>query len=519
MVISRKTRAVLKVVVQVMAVALFVLCGNATVYGQSGYLVAAPRTNANWGHSDPDWLTPVLMFNLDSTGTLQTLTPIAPYPSTDVVDPSWAAFNSNGELFIANRHGNDGGLPDSSYPNTNPTGSIARFKLGLNGEIVANGVITGNELNAVHGLAFNSDGELFAANYLTGFISRFTFDAEGTAVPNGTINVGTGVTLGLAFAPNGDLYAAHGDNRVTRIHFSGSNSFSMESLYLSGAWGIHGLTFGPGGELFLADLSRSCVWRTFPADGPSLIPSGSIPVPGGAPFGVALTKDGFLLVSSHFSSGLHVFGPDGAGGFVQVAAAETDSLGGLAVLEMQPPPVALCKDVTAVADSYCSASASVDNGSYSPNGDPITLAQSPEGPYPLGATSVTLTATDSVGASSQCSGMVTVLDTTPPVISQAFATPSEIWPPNKKMVNVTVNYNSTDNCGQAACRITSVTSNEPITTSDYAIVDAHHVKLSADRLGNGNGRIYTIGVTCTDASGNSSTQTTTVTIPHDQGKK
>jgi len=115
--------------------------------------------------------------------------------------------------------------------------------------------------------------------------------------------------------------------------------------------------------------------------------------------------------------------------------------------------------------------------------------------------------------------VATFVDKTPPVISGASANPSTLWPPNDKMVTVTVNYQATDNSGQATCKISSVTSNEPITGADYAIVDAHHVTLSANRFGNGNGRTYTITITCTDPSGNASTDAVTVTVPHDQGKK
>jgi uncharacterized protein (DUF1330 family) len=183
------------------------------------------------------------------------------------------------------------------------------------------------------------------------------------------------------------------------------------------------------------------------------------------------------------------------------------------------PPVAVCQNVTAVAGSNCTASASIDNGSYDPDGDPITLTQSPAGPYSLGNTSVTLTVSDNKGASSQCTGTVNVTDYTPPTITSASVTPSELWPPNKKMVDVTVNYNSNDNCDSHSTCALSVTCNEPISSSDYTVVDAHHVKLTADRLGSGNGRIYTITITCTDASGNSSGQAVAVTVPHDQGKK
>jgi hypothetical protein len=90
------------------------------------------------------------------------------------------------------------------------------------------------------------------------------------------------------------------------------------------------------------------------------------------------------------------------------------------------------------------------------------------------------------------------------------------------MVNVTVSYTAADNCGQVTC-VLSVTSNEPVngtgdgdTAPDWEIVDAHHVRLRAERSGNGNGRIYTIAITCTDGAQNSSSRTVTVTVPKNQ---
>jgi hypothetical protein len=43
-------------------------------------------------------------------------------------------------------------------------------------------------------------------------------------------------------------------------------------------------------------------------------------------------------------------------------------------------------------------------------------------------------------------------------------------------------------------------------------VDAHHVLLRAERSGLGSGRLYTLTVRCTDASGNASTAIGTVTV-------
>jgi uncharacterized repeat protein (TIGR01451 family) len=115
----------------------------------------------------------------------------------------------------------------------------------------------------------------------------------------------------------------------------------------------------------------------------------------------------------------------------------------------------------------------------------------------------------------------------PPTITGAAADPSVLWPPNHRMVNVTVSYQVTDNCPlpPGSCTL-SVTSNEPIngtgdgdTSPDWIVLDDHHVLLRAERAGNGNGRIYTITITCTDSGGNSSTEEVEVTVPHDRGRR
>lgn len=107
----------------------------------------------------------------------------------------------------------------------------------------------------------------------------------------------------------------------------------------------------------------------------------------------------------------------------------------------------------------------------------------------------------------------------PPLITDASASPSLQWPPNHKMMNVTINYSVTDNCGPLTCTL-SVSSNEPIngtgdgdTAPDWEIVDAHHVRLRAERAATGNGRIYTITITCADSAGNSSTRSVMVRVP------
>lgn len=45
------------------------------------------------------------------------------------------------------------------------------------------------------------------------------------------------------------------------------------------------------------------------------------------------------------------------------------------------------------------------------------------------------------------------------------------------------------------------------------------LQLRAERSGRASGRIYTVLVTATDASGNSSTATVDIKVPHDQKKE
>jgi hypothetical protein len=73
-------------------------------------------------------------------------------------------------------------------------------------------------------------------------------------------------------------------------------------------------------------------------------------------------------------------------------------------------PIAIAANVTVTAGASGTAGASIDNGSSDPDGDPLTITQSPPGPYPIGQTSVLLTVTDPKGAASQATATVTVVD-------------------------------------------------------------------------------------------------------------
>jgi hypothetical protein len=139
----------------------------------------------------------------------------------------------------------------------------------------------------------------------------------------------------------------------------------------------------------------------------------------------------------------------------------------------------------------------------------------------------TWSATDYCGNTSSCVQTIEVVDTTPPVISSVSANPEILWPPNHQMRPIAVEAVAIDNCDpEPACKIISVTSNEPIdgkgdgnTTPDWEITGDLNVKLRAERAGGGIGRQYTITVKCIDDCNNSAFVDSTVTVPHDKGKK
>jgi N-acetylneuraminic acid mutarotase len=155
-------------------------------------------------------------------------------------------------------------------------------------------------------------------------------------------------------------------------------------------------------------------------------------------------------------------------------------------------PVALTKNITVSAVANCMASitaAQVNNGSYDPDGDGITLSLDSTGPFGLGNHTVTLTVTDSNGASSSATATVTVVDTTNPTLT----CPDNIvvyLPLNSMDTAAVVNY-----AAPTASDCSSVT----ITTS----------KASGTVFPLG---ATTVNITATDAAGNQSACSFTVSV-------
>lgn len=131
------------------------------------------------------------------------------------------------------------------------------------------------------------------------------------------------------------------------------------------------------------------------------------------------------------------------------------------------------------------------------------------GVFPLGTTIVICQAVDAAGNSAGSSFDVTVADSTPPGIINVAATPNILWPPNHKMIDVTVTATAIDAVDPApSVRILSVKSNQPVNGTgdgdvgpDWNITGPMTVQLRAERAQNKE-RVYTITLQSTDASGN-----------------
>jgi hypothetical protein len=99
------------------------------------------------------------------------------------------------------------------------------------------------------------------------------------------------------------------------------------------------------------------------------------------------------------------------------------------------------------------------------------------------------------------------------------------------MVNIVINANAKDKSGLPVRLSAVVSSNEPQdglgdgdTAPDWTdpVIDQANgiitLQLRAERSGSGNGREYTIAITATDNTGNSSTAAVVIIVPHDKGK-
>jgi len=197
-------------------------------------------------NQNPATWSGVLQYHANDAGGL--LTPGEGIDRTNVSDPAGLAYRvSSSEVFVGNRHGN------------NQPSSISRFIYNpVLRRLTPNGAITGNGLYGVHQLAFHPlTGELFAANVNNG-VSRFTFAADGQAIPNGQIS--SGPTRGVIISPDGKrLYVSCATSAIRQFDLQTGSELASLTVSTQDA-GLHGFEILRG-ELYAAGLYADTVYR------------------------------------------------------------------------------------------------------------------------------------------------------------------------------------------------------------------------------------------------------------------
>jgi hypothetical protein len=106
----------------------------------------------------------------------------------------------------------------------------------------------------------------------------------------------------------------------------------------------------------------------------------------------------------------------------------------------------------------------------------------------------------------------------PPDVSAAAPSVASIWPPNNKMVDITINGVTDPDGDTVSIEITDITNNET-GSADAAGIGTNTAQVRASRNGKGSGRTYTISFTASDDQGGSTSGSVQVVVPHDQGKR
>ena len=204
------------------------------------------------------------------------------------------------------------------------------------------------------------------------------------------------------------------------------------------------------------------------------------------------------------------------------------------VRDNQPPVITVPTNIIAAADlNQCSAIVNY-NASVSDDQPGATLRCLPPSgsAFPIGTNVVTCNATDISGNTASASFKVIIIDVQPPLIQSLTASPSHLYPKNKKLIPVNLSISATDSCSNpVTCRITGVKISDGAikmkskmkvkspspgtkanTSLDVQITGPLSLNLRASATS--KSRTYTITVECRDAAGNVSLKTVDVLVPY-----
>ena len=141
-------------------------------------------------------------------------------------------------------------------------------------------------------------------------------------------------------------------------------------------------------------------------------------------------------------------------------------------------------------------------------------------PTTAGPVAFTAQVVDGSGASASAACGITVAAGNAEGCNGITASVDELWPPNHKLARLRFS-------GQASgttVTVTNITQDEPIDsdgdgdTCPDAVIEAGEGSVRAERSGTGNGRVYAISFTATEAGGATCSGTVRVCVPHGRGR-
>lgn len=203
------------------------------------------------------------------------------------------------------------------------------------------------------------------------------------------------------------------------------------------------------------------------------------------------------------------------------------------VRDNQPPVITVPTNIITAADlNQCSAIVNY-NVSVSDDQPGVTLRCLPASgtAFPIGTNIVACQATDASGNMASASFKVIIRDVQPPLIQTLSASPSYLYPKNKKMIPVSLTVCATDACSNpVTCRITGVKvsdgdvkmkmkspkmkSPSPGANTSLDVQITGPLTLNLRASSSSKTRTYTITVECRDAAGNVSLKTVNVVVPY-----
>ena len=350
-----------------------------------------------------------------------------------------------------------------------------------------------------HGVAVDSDENVYVADYGNDLIQKFysdgTFDIQwgGYGSGNGKFNYPEAV----AVDSEGNVYVAdYYNHRIQK--FDSGGDFLAEW----GSWGSgdgqfkypRGVAVDSERNVYVADYYNHRIQK-FDSVGNFLAKWGSNGSGDGefkSPWGITVDSEGNVYVADCYNHRIQKF--DSVGNFL----VEWGSKGSGDGQFKYPRGVAVDSDgYVYVADTWNDR---IQKFAFAAGGGAEVISAEAE---------------------------VTV-DNTPPDISLSVDQDT-LWPPNHKMVDVGFISEVLDYYDPYPDVSITVTSDEPTATApgaggsthspDADITDDGSVFLRAERSGKGDGRVYEITVTATDAAGNTGSSKATVKVNHNKKKE